>query len=135
MSGHMFFADRYYGFDDALYAAARLVEIVSFKPDIPISSYLSDWPKTFNTPEIRMDCPDEIKFQVVKKAQDYFRAKYNIVDVDGVRIIFDDGWGLLRASNTQPVLVLRFEAESEKRLEEIRSLIEQPLQKWIQELA
>ena len=135
MSGLMFFADRYYGFDDALYAAARLVEIVSFKPDIPISSYLSDWPKTFNTPEIRMDCPDEIKFQVVKKAQDYFRAKYNIVDVDGVRIIFDDGWGLLRASNTQPVLVLRFEAESEKRLEEIRSLIEQPLQKWIQELA
>ncbi|WP_457572078.1 phosphomannomutase/phosphoglucomutase [Desulfovulcanus sp.] len=134
MSGHMFFADRYYGFDDALYAAARLVEIVSLKPDMPLSSYLSDWPKTVNTPEIRMDCPDEIKFKVVSKAQAYFRKKYNIVDVDGVRIIFDDGWGLLRASNTQPVLVLRFEAESEKRLEEIRALIEQPLKKWIQEL-
>ena len=135
MSGHMFFADRYYGFDDALYAAARLVEIVSLKPDMVLSSYLSDWPKTVNTPEIRMDCPDEIKFKVVSKAQNYFREKYNIVDVDGVRIIFDDGWGLLRASNTQPVLVLRFEAESEKRLEEIRALIEQPLKEWIQELS
>jgi len=134
MSGHMFFADRYYGFDDALYAAARLIEIVSKQPDMPLSSYLSDWPKTFNTPEIRMDCPEEIKFKVVSKAQAYFREKYNIVDVDGVRIIFDDGWGLLRASNTQPVLVLRFEAESEKRLEEIRALIEQPLKKWILEL-
>ncbi len=135
MSGHMFFADRYFGFDDAVYAARRLVEIVAKKQDIPVSAYLSDWPKTYNTPEIRMDCPDRIKFEVVRQAQDFFRQQYDIVDVDGVRITFDDGWALLRASNTQPVLVLRFEAESEARLEELRELIEQPLQKWIKDLS
>jgi phosphomannomutase/phosphoglucomutase len=135
MSGHMFFADRYYGFDDATYAALRFVEIMNSKPDEPVSGYLADWPKTFNTPEIRKDCPDEIKFDVVKRAQDYFRDKYDIIDVDGVRITFDDGWGLVRASNTQPVLVLRFEAESEKRLNEIRAIIEGPLDDWINEMS
>jgi phosphomannomutase/phosphoglucomutase len=135
MSGHMFFADRYYGFDDATYAALRFVEIMNSKPSEPVSGYLADWPKTFNTPEIRKDCPDEIKFDVVKRAQDYFREKYDIIDVDGVRITFDDGWGLVRASNTQPVLVLRFEAESEKRLEEIRAIIEGPLDDWINEMS
>ena len=135
MSGHMFFADRYYGFDDATYAALRFVEIINFKPGEPVSEYLADWPKTFNTPEIRKDCPDEIKFDVVKRAQDYFREKYDIIDVDGVRITFDDGWGLVRASNTQPVLVLRFEAESEKRLDEIRAIIEGPLDDWIDEMS
>ncbi len=135
MSGHMFFADRYYGFDDAIYAARRLAEIAAKKLDVPVSTYLSDWPKTYNTPEIRLDCPDNIKFQVVEQAQEYFRQQYDIVDVDGVRITFDDGWALLRASNTQPVLVLRFEAESESRLQELRDLIETPLQRWIQELS
>jgi len=131
MSGHMFFADRYYGFDDALYAALRLCEIVSRSPEKKVSTYLDDWPRTFNTPEIRMDCPEEKKFGVVETAKEYFRDKYNIVDVDGVRITFDDGWALLRASNTQPVLVLRFEAESEKRLQELKDMVEKPLQEWI----
>ncbi|MFP4657987.1 MAG: phosphomannomutase/phosphoglucomutase [Desulfonatronovibrionaceae bacterium] len=131
MSGHMFFADRYYGFDDALYAALRLCETVAKDPDKGLSSYLSDWPTTFNTPEIRVECPEEKKFRVVDTAREYFRDKYDIVDVDGVRITFDDGWALLRASNTQPVLVLRFEAESEQRLKEMRELVEKPLQEWI----
>lgn len=135
MSGHMFFADRYYGFDDACYAAQRIVEIVAAKPETPVSAYLADWPVTYNTPEIRADCPDSIKFDVVKRAQDYFREKYDIIDVDGVRITFPDGWALLRASNTQPVLVLRFEAESAPRLEEIRKVIEVPLAEWIKEMA
>jgi phosphomannomutase/phosphoglucomutase len=135
MSGHMFFADRYYGFDDACYAALRMVEIMGRKPGAPVSEYLADWPETYNTPEIRKDCPDEIKFDVVARAQEHFREKYDIIDVDGVRITFDDGWGLLRASNTQPVLVLRFEAESEKRLAEIREVIEGPLDRWIEEMS
>ncbi len=138
MSGHMFFADRYYGFDDAIYAALRLVEILSKQPDKPLGNYLQDWPQTFNTPEIRMECPDEIKFQVLEKAREYFISRAprdaEVVDVDGIRINFSDGWGLLRASNTQPVLVLRFEAQSRERLEEIRSFFEEPLQQWIEEL-
>lgn len=134
MSGHMFFADRYYGFDDALYAALRLVEIIAEAPDKPLSDYLLEWPTIFSTPELRMDCPESIKFAVVKRAKEYFREEYDIVDVDGVRLVFPDGWGLLRASNTQPALVLRFEAQSRKRLEEMRALVEQPLQHWIQEL-
>jgi phosphomannomutase/phosphoglucomutase len=138
MSGHMFFADRYYGFDDALYAAARLAEIVSRNPSRGLSTYLDDWPATFNTPEIRMDCPDEIKFRVVDLAREYFQNSndsFELNEVDGVRLNFADGWGLLRASNTQPVLVLRFEAETQARLEEIRTLFEHPLQTWIAELS
>ncbi|MDY7001121.1 MAG: phosphomannomutase/phosphoglucomutase [Thermodesulfobacteriota bacterium] len=135
MSGHMFFADRYFGFDDALYSALRLVEIMDQNPGTPISRYLADWPKTHNTPEIRVDCPDAAKFKVAKKALDYFRTKYNVIDVDGVRVTFKDGWGLLRASNTQPALVLRFEAESKERLAEIRKIIEEPLSGWIRELS
>jgi len=109
MSGHMFFADRYYGYDDALYAACRLIEIVS-KSGRPLSAQLEDVPKTVSTPEIRVDCPDEQKFEVVTRVTAHFRRKYSIVDVDGVRILFPHGWGLVRASNTQPVLVMRFEA-------------------------
>ncbi|GAB6888620.1 phosphomannomutase/phosphoglucomutase [Desulfothermus okinawensis JCM 13304] len=137
MSGHMFFADRYYGFDDAIYAAARLIEIISKYPEKRLSTYLEDWPKTYNTPEIRMDCPEKIKFQVVEKAKEYFKAHAQggrVIDVDGIRINFKDGWGLIRASNTQPVLVLRFEAESEQRLREIQEFFETPLKKWISEL-
>ncbi len=133
MSGHMFFADRFYGFDDGLYAAMRLVEIVS-KTQTPLHRMLEDWPTTYNTPEIRMECAEEIKFDVVRKAKEYFAKNYDINDVDGVRITFADGWGLLRASNTQPVLVLRFEAESAERLQELRDVIEKPLQQWIAEL-
>ena len=125
--GHMFFADRYYGFDDAVYAACRLLEIVS-RSSYSLSDLLSDVPKTFSTPEIRIPCPDEKKFDVVNKVKSYFKSRYDTIDIDGVRIEFSDGWGLIRASNTQPVLVLRFEATSERRLQEIKTLIENKLQ-------
>jgi phosphomannomutase / phosphoglucomutase len=134
MSGHMFFADRYYGFDDAIYAGMRLAGIVD-GADRPLSAALEDWPVTFNTPEIRLDCPEQIKFDVVGRALQHFRERYPVVDVDGVRVTLSDGWGLVRASNTQPALVLRFEAESANRLEEIRSMIETPLKGWIEELS
>jgi len=126
MSGHMFFADRYFGFDDAIYASVRLLEMLS-RSETKLSGILSDVPKTFNTPEIRLDCPDSIKFEVVDNLKAYFKDKYHIIDIDGVRIPFDDGWGLIRASNTQPVLVLRFEARTEERLRAIRFLIENAL--------
>ncbi len=109
MSGHMFFGGDYFGFDDALFAAARLLEIVSAEPG-GLSRLLADIPKTFATPEIRVDCPDETKFQVVKDAAAWFGARYPVNSIDGVRMTFPKGWGLIRASNTQPVLVLRFEA-------------------------
>jgi len=128
MSGHLFFADRYYGYDDAIYAAMRLLEILSSSGE-KLSKLLADVPHVFNTPEIRVDCPDSIKFKVVDALKDHFRGKMDIIDIDGVRIPFTDGWGLIRASNTQPVLVLRFEAQSQSRLNEIRALIEDALAK------
>jgi len=124
MSGHIFFADRYFGYDDAIYASCRLAELLS-KTDRKLSQLLEDVPKTSITPEIRVDCPDEIKFKVVEKVRDELRKTYSIVDVDGVRVQFGDGWGLVRASNTQPALVLRFEALNEKRLQEIKKLVEE----------
>jgi len=124
MSGHVFFADRYFGYDDAIYASCRLVELLS-KTDRRLSQLLEDVPRTFITPEIRMDCPDEIKFQVVEKVKEELRKEYPIIDVDGVRVQFGDGWGLVRASNTQPVLVLRFEAPTEDRLQEIKKGVEE----------
>jgi phosphomannomutase/phosphoglucomutase len=129
MSGHLFFADRYFGYDDAIYAAIRLLEILSDSAGKKISDLMADVPRTFTTPEIRIDCPDDIKFSVVEAVKDHFRREYPIIDIDGVRIPFEDGWGLLRSSNTQPVLVLRFEAISDKRLHEIRDLIEGVLTK------
>lgn len=126
MSGHMFFADRYFGFDDAIYTAFRLLEILS-KTGRKLSDILSDVPRSHSTPEIRLDCPDAIKFHVIDELKDYFRKRYDIIDIDGVRIPFNNGWGLVRASNTQPVLVLRFEANTEYGLHEIRSLIEEVL--------
>jgi len=135
MSGHMFFADRYFGFDDATYAALRFLEALDRHPECNAGSLLADWPRTFNTPEIRFDCPDTIKFAVVKRAQDAFRGRFEMIDVDGARIVFPDGWGLIRASNTQPSLVLRFEAESRERLGEIRAIIEEPLRVWIKEMS
>ena len=128
MSGHMFFGDRYFGFDDAVYASCRLLEILS-NTGKKISELLSDVPETYTTPEIRVECPDDIKFTVVQKVTEYFRERYNVIDIDGVRVLFDDGWGLVRASNTQPALVLRFEALSEERLKEIRNLVETILAK------
>ena len=126
MSGHIFFADRYFGYDDATYASCRLLEILT-QTGMKISELLSDVPKTYTTPEIRVECPDDKKFAVVQKITDYFRERYNVIDIDGVRVLFEDGWGLVRASNTQPALVLRFEALSESRLSEIRKLVESTL--------
>ncbi|HSR12709.1 MAG TPA: phosphomannomutase/phosphoglucomutase [Thermodesulfobacteriota bacterium] len=123
MSGHIFFADRYFGYDDAIYASCRLLEILS-RSGLRIPDMLSDIPKTYNTPEIRVDCPDDRKFELVERVKESFRKEYPIVDIDGVRILFPDGWGLVRASNTQPVMVLRFEARTPDRLGEIRSLVE-----------
>ncbi|UCD57502.1 MAG: phosphomannomutase/phosphoglucomutase [Candidatus Hydrogenedentota bacterium] len=132
MSGHIFFADRYFGFDDAIYSSCRLLEIIS-KSKIPLSEMLSDVPKMYSTPEIRTECPEKIKFEVVEEITEYFKGNnYDVVDVDGARVTFDDGWGLVRASNTQPILVLRFEATSEKRLGEIRNLIEDKLNRVLE---
>jgi len=133
MSGHVFFADRYYGFDDAIYAGARLLEICAASGR-KVSEMLSDLPRTSSTPEIRVECPEEIKFEVVRRAQEYFSREYEAVTIDGVRVVFDDGWGLVRASNTQPVLVLRFEADTEERLKEIRLLIENKLDEIIRQV-
>jgi phosphomannomutase/phosphoglucomutase len=133
MSGHIFFADRYFGYDDAIYASCRLVELLS-KTDRRLSQLLEDVPRTFITPEIRVDCRDEIKFQVVERVREGFRKEYPIIDVDGVRVQFGDGWGLVRASNTQPVLVLRFEAPTEERLQEIRKRVEDRVQSAIQQV-
>ena len=133
MSGHMFFADRYFGYDDATYASCRLLEILSATGKT-ISQLLSDVPKTYNTPEIRVECPDHIKFSVVKKITERFRKDYDVIDIDGARIVFEDGWGLVRASNTQPALVLRFEALSENRLAQIRELVESALSEVQKEL-
>ena len=129
MSGHMFFADRYFGYDDAIYASGRLLEIVAKKGHI--STMLSDVPKTYYTPEMRIPCPDEKKFDIVARATAYFKdAGYKVNDIDGARIVFDDGWGLVRASNTQPVLVLRCEATTQERLDEIKAMIESKVEEF-----
>jgi len=124
MSGHMCFADRYFGYDDAVYTSLRLLEILS-KNNSPfeIGRLLSDLPQTFSTPELRFVCPDEIKFKVVEKVKEVFK-EYPYNDIDGIRINFEKGWGLIRASNTQPALVLRFEATNEDDLREIREFVE-----------
>ena len=133
MSGHIFFADRYFGYDDAVYASCRLVELLS-RMDKKLSQLLSDVPKTFITPEIRVDCPDEIKFAVVEAVRQALKRDYPIIDVDGVRVTFEDGWGLVRASNTQPVLVLRFEALTQNRLNNIKDLVEKKVQEAVSAL-
>jgi phosphomannomutase/phosphoglucomutase len=129
MSGHLFFAERYLGYDDAIYAGARLLEILSHS-EKALKDLLADVPKTVNTPEIRLDCPDDIKFEVVAAIKEEFKEEgYRVIDVDGARVLFDGAWGLIRASNTQPVLVLRFEAGNEERLEEIRKIFMDKLHK------
>jgi phosphomannomutase/phosphoglucomutase len=118
MSGHMFFADEYYGFDDALYAAGRLLRILSYT-DQPLSALLADVPVRPSTPEVRVDCPDDEKFAVVAALLEDFRQRYPVVDVDGLRVNYPFGWGLVRASNTQPALVVRAEADTEEHLRQI----------------
>ncbi len=129
MSGHIFFKDGYFGFDDAIYASLRLLSILS-NTNQKITDMLSDVPKTFTTPEIRVDCPDEEKFDVVKKITADFKKEYNVIDIDGARVIFDGGWGLIRASNTQPVLVVRFEAETEEKLEDYKNIVYKKLKEF-----
>jgi phosphomannomutase/phosphoglucomutase len=133
MSGHIFFADRYFGYDDAIYASCRLIELLS-KTDRKLSQLLSDVPKTFITPEIRFDCADEIKFKVIETVKEALRKDYPVLDVDGVRVKFEDGWGLVRASNTQPALVLRFEALTQDRLSEIKGLVEKKVHEAVSAL-
>lgn len=137
MSGHMFFADRYFGYDDAVYASCRLVEILA-KAKKPLSALVADLPDTVVTPEIRVDVPDEIKFQLVERVRSAFARHLqsgrplgpskqrlrDVITIDGVRAVFEQGWGLIRASNTQPALVLRFEAPSQAQLADIRAVIE-----------
>jgi len=127
MSGHMFFADRYFGYDDAIYAACRLIEIVA-RSGKPLSAQFAGLPKLVSTPEIRVDCPDEVKFQVVQHVAASFKKTHKVIDIDGVRVLFEHGWGLLRASNTQPVLVMRFEAESQEWLKQYQREVETVLE-------
>ena len=140
MSGHMFFADRYFGYDDAIYASCRLIEILA-KRRQPLSALVADLPNTVVTPEIRVDMPDAVKFEVVQRIrarfERYLAAKQglgpsklllrDVVTIDGVRAVFEQGWGLIRASNTQPALVLRFEAVSAGQMALIRGIIEAEL--------
>jgi phosphomannomutase/phosphoglucomutase len=123
MSGHMFFAEGWYGFDDAMYGAARLLRIIA-DSGMTVKQMMADVPRFVSTPEIRVDCPDETKFDIVARATKYFSASHKVIDVDGVRVLFGDGWGLIRASNTQPVLVMRFEARTQEHLDAIRSEME-----------
>lgn len=138
MSGHIFFKHRYYGFDDGVYAGGRLLEILSSGKKT-LQEHLADVPKTVSTPEIRFDCPEEIKFKLVQKAVEFFRAGaktggYKVIDIDGARVEWADGWGLVRPSNTQPILVLRFEAQTDKRLREIQGLFDREINRMKQEL-
>lgn len=130
MSGHLFFADRYFGYDDGIYAGARLIEILSQIQE-PVSILLADVPRMYNTPEIRVDCPDEKKFEIVNVLTKEFKQAYEVIDIDGARILFEHGWGLVRASNTQPVLVMRFEADSPERLKQIEAMVTSAAQRLI----
>jgi len=134
MSGHLFFADEYFGYDDALYASCRFARMLAAQ-EKSLDELMGELPHYYSTPETRVDCPEGLKFRVVDEIAAYFREHYDVIDVDGVRILFGDGWGLLRASNTQPVLVLRFEAQSPERLEEIKGLVLSKLHEiapWVQ---
>ena len=133
MSGHIFFADRYYGFDDAIYASARILEILSLSSE-RLSHMLSDLPQTFTTPEIRVYASDEVKFKIVDFVKKELAQKYPITDIDGVRATYPSGWALVRASNTQEALVLRFESDTEENLRSIRQEVEKTIENAIQKL-
>jgi phosphomannomutase/phosphoglucomutase len=138
MSGHMFFADRWFGFDDAVYAGLRLCELLTHS-SATLADLYDTLPVLHNTPEIRMPCPDDVKFEVVRRAVAWFRERYTVVDTDGARVLFEQagrnvGWGLVRASNTGPVLVLRFEADGPERLAHIQSTMEDRLRQIIAEV-
>ncbi|MEE9166016.1 MAG: phosphomannomutase/phosphoglucomutase [Candidatus Neomarinimicrobiota bacterium] len=123
MSGHLFMADDYFGYDDAVYVSVRLIQTLS-RQGKKLSELIGELPRYYSTPEMRLECPtDEEKFRIAERASDFFKSNYDCLDIDGVRVKFRDGWGLVRASNTQPVIVCRFEANSQERMEEIKSLV------------
>jgi phosphomannomutase/phosphoglucomutase len=134
MSGHIFFADRFFGYDDAIYASARVAEIVS-KSDKTLSEMLSDLPQTFSTPEIRIYSSDKVKFRIVDEVKKELSKKHKVIDIDGVRALFPNGWGLVRASNTQGALVLRFEAQTHEDLESIKNEVEETIEKAIRRIS
>jgi len=123
LSGHICFADDYLGFDDALYDACRLIDLIA-RSDRSLAEMAGELPKFVSTPELRIDVPEEAKFDLITRAQEHFRKSHDVIDVDGARVLFGDGWGLLRASNTQPAIVARYEARSADRLAEIRATME-----------
>ncbi|HSA95407.1 MAG TPA: phosphomannomutase/phosphoglucomutase [Acidobacteriota bacterium] len=133
MSGHIFFNDRWFGFDDAIYASARLVEILSRTKD-KLSATMAGLPKTFSTPEIRIYASDEVKFKIVEEVRRELASRLPVIDIDGVRAIYPGGWGLVRASNTQAVIVLRFEADTEAELAAIQKDVRGVLQQAINRL-
>jgi phosphomannomutase/phosphoglucomutase len=129
MSGHMFFRDEFFGFDDAIYAACRLLRILSNTVE-PLSSIVDSLPKYFSSPEIRIECNDKEKFKIVDEMVKEFKKEFNVLDIDGARVLFGDGWGLIRASNTQPAIILRFEAKTLEKLEEIKKLFKEKLSRF-----
>ena len=129
MSGHMFFADEYFGYDDAVYAAGRLLRLLS-RADRPLSRIAAEIPHYFSTPEIRVACPDDRKFAVVEALVREFRARYDVIDIDGARVVFPDGWALVRASNTQPVLVVRAEGTTPEALARAKAVMEEALRRY-----
>ena len=129
MSGHIFFKDEYFGFDDAIYASGRLLRILD-ETGNKLSQLIDEIPYFISTPEIRIECADEAKFDVIANLVEEFKKEQDVIDIDGARVQFGDGWGLVRASNTQPVLVLRFEAKTEERLEEIKNIFKTKLNQY-----
>ncbi len=130
MSGHFFFADRYYGYDDGIYSGLRMAQLLSEK-DEKLSDIMAKLPKYYSTPEIRIHAPEDKKFLIVKEVTEEFqKQKYDVVTVDGARVEFGDGWGLVRASNTEPALILRFEAKTPERLEAIENTVKEKLAKY-----
>ncbi len=133
MSGHIFFADRFFGFDDAIYSSARVLELLS-RSDKKLSLMLSDLPETFVTPEIRLYSSDEVKFKIVEEVKNTLSQKYPVIDIDGVRAIYPSGWALVRASNTQGSLVLRFESKSQEGLDSMRKEVEGTIEDAIRKI-
>jgi phosphomannomutase/phosphoglucomutase len=129
MSGHFYFMDDYFGFDDGIFTSCRLLQLIS-NTDQSLSELLGVLPHYQSTPEIRAECSEKEKFTIVQELTTYFKERYETIDVDGIRILFEDGWALIRASNTQPILVLRFEAKTQERMEEIQKIVRDRLRAY-----
>jgi phosphomannomutase/phosphoglucomutase len=133
VSGHVFFHDKWFGFDDAVYAGARLLEILA-ATDASLAEIFDSIPRVFNTPELRIDCGDDVKFRVVDAIRDYFKKILPVIDIDGARVQFPHGWALVRASNTQPALVVRYEADTEEELQKIESQVDAIIRRFQAEI-